>query len=525
MAGQSIRRHALTNGSSFTLANMLEANARNYADHPAWVFQGKTLTHGQYLERGRKLASAWTKLGLIRQERVAVMSRNCLEICEVYAASEVGGFVTATVSFRFAPPEVVYVVSDSMPKIFVFEEEFADLVDGIRDSLETVEHFVCIGKAPAWAKSYDDVIATGDADFTAEVTNDDLCSLIYTSGTTGRPKGVMLTHGGKTACAESIGALMMAGPMDRILLMMPMFHVGAKDMSLGQSWRAGTIYLHREFDAELILQTIQDEKITITHMAPTMVQMVLDHPRIDEFDLSSLRMIVYSAAAMPTALLRRGLDKLGNVFLQMYGQTEGSGIILPIEDHQPDAEERYRRRLQSIGIPFPGVQVRLVNDDGQDCGIDEPGEILLRGPIMMKGYWNKSDATLETLRDGWLHTGDMGKFDDDGYIYLVDRKKDMIVSGGENIYSREVEEAIYQHDAVANAAVIGVPDEKWGEAVRAVVQLREGASVGEAELIAHCRTLIAGYKCPKSIVFADDLPKLASGKINKLAIRKEHGKP
>ena len=513
----------MTNGLSFTLASILEANARNYADLPAIVFEGKVLSHAEYLARGRRLASAWTKLGLIKKQRVAVMSRNRLEICEIYAASEVGGFITATVSFRFAPPEVTYIVNDSLPRIFVFEEEFADLVDGIRDSLTSVEHFVCIGNAPAWAMSYDDVFKTGDESFSAVVEETDICSIIYTSGTTGRPKGVMLSHRGKVACAASISSLMAAGPSDRILLMMPMFHVGAKDMFLGQSWRAGAIYLHRDFDPELILKTIQDERITITHMAPTMIQMMLDHPRVDDYDLSSLRMIVYSAAAMPTALLRRGLAKLGPVFLQMYGQTEGSGIVLPIEAHLPDGDDRDRRRLQSIGIPFPGVLVRIVDDNGKDCAVEEPGEILLRGPIMMQGYWNNSNATIETLRGGWLHTGDMGKFDDDGYVYLVDRKKDMIVSGGENIYSREVEEALYQHDAVANAAVIGVPDEKWGEAVRAVVELREGASASAADIIAHCRTLIAGYKCPKSIAFVSDLPKLPSGKINKIVIRKEHG--
>lgn len=502
---------------------MLEANARNYADAPALVFEGKTLSHAEYLARGKRLASAWTKLGLVKQDRVAVMSRNCLEICEVYAASEVGGFVTATISFRFAPPEVQYIINDSQPRILVFEEEFADLIDGIRSTLVSVEHFVCIGKAPAWASAYDDVIQTGDDRFAGDVQETDLCSLIYTSGTTGRPKGVMLTHRGKVACANSISSLMAAGPEDRILLMMPMFHVGAKDMSLGQSWRGGAIYLHRDFDSELILRTIQDEKITITHMAPTMVQMVLDHPNVDQYDLSSLRMIVYSAAAMPTALLRRGLAKLGPVFLQMYGQTEGSGIVLPIEAHQPDGDDRDRRRLQSIGIPFPGVLVRIVDDAGEDCAEGEPGEILLRGPVMMHGYWNNSKATIETLRNGWLHTGDMGKFDADGYVYLVDRKKDMIVSGGENIYSREVEEALYQHEAVANAAVIGIPDEKWGEAVRAVVELRTGARAEPADLISHCRTLIAGYKCPKTVVFVEDMPKLPSGKINKIVIRKEHG--
>jgi Acyl-CoA synthetases (AMP-forming)/AMP-acid ligases II len=513
----------LNNGSSFTLASILEANARNYADAPAFVFEGTQLSHAQYLARGKQLAAAWSKLGLARQERVAVMSRNRLEICEVYAASEVGGFITATISFRFAAPEIAYIVNDSLPRILVFEEEFVTTIDSIRGSLSSVEHFVCIGNPPEWALRYDDVFQTGDPSFSAVVEDTDICSIIYTSGTTGRPKGVMLTHRGKVACANSISSLMAAGPSDRILLMMPMFHVGAKDMSLGQSWRAGAIHLHRDFDPELILRTIQEERITITHMAPTMIQTLLDHPKVDDYDLSSLRMIVYSAAAMPTALLRRGLAKLGPVFLQMYGQTEGSGIVLPIEAHLPDGDDRDRRRLQSIGIPFPGVLVRIVNDEGQDCAVDEPGEILLRGPILMKGYWNNSSATIETLRDGWLHTGDMGKFDEDGYVYLVDRKKDMIVSGGENIYSREVEEALYQHDAIANAAVIGVSDEKWGEAVRAVVQLRDGANASVAEIIAHCRTLIAGYKCPKSIVFVSDLPKLPSGKINKIVIRKEHG--
>lgn len=515
----------MNNIATFSLANILEANARHCSDAIAWNFDGQTLTHGEYLARGKRLASAWAARGLLPQERVAVMSRNRLEICEVYAAGEVGGYVTATVSFRFAAPEVEYIVKDSAPKILVFEEEFTAMIDGLRPSLTSVEHYVCIGKAPEWAESYDDVMRSGDSVVTYKPTASDTCYIIYTSGTTGRPKGVILTHGAKVNCASMMSALMAAGPEDRILLMMPMFHVGAKDISLGQSWRAGTIFLHKEFNPELILQTIQAEKITITHMAPTMIQMLLDHPRIEEFDLSSLRMILYSAAAMPEALLRRGLALLGPVFLQMYGQTEGSGTVLPIEAHRPDGEARDLRRLQSIGIPFPGVEIRTVDDHGVDCPAGEPGEILLRGPIMMQGYWNNSSASIETLRGGWLHTGDVGKFDEDGYLYLVDRKKDMISSGGENIYSREVEEALYQHGAVANAAVIGVPDEKWGEAVRAVVELREGASVTEAELIAHCRTFIAGYKCPKTVVFAPDLPKLPSGKINKIEIRKVYGQP
>lgn len=506
-----------------TLATALYANARHYRDRPAWVHAGKAVTHGNFLERATTLASAWRGWGLLPQDRVAVLSRNAPEICEIYAAGELSGIITATVSFRFAAPEIAYIIDDSAPRVLVFEAEFLPVIDSLRINLASVEHFVCIGGVSDWAVAYEDVLAQATAEPSALPRESDIAYLIYTSGTTGRPKGVMLTHAAKTRSVQIINGLSGAGPEDRTLLMMPMFHIGAKEIQLSQHWRGGTIYLHREFDAEAILRSIQDDRITITHMAPTMIQMLLDHPRIREFDLSSLRLIIYSAAAMPVALLRRGLEILGPVFLQMYGQTEGSGTVLTVEDHRPEGDECDLRRLQSIGTVFPGVQLCIADDDGKECPVGQPGEILLAGPTLMAGYWNNSIASIETLRDGWLHTGDVGKVDADGYVYLVDRKKDMIVSGGENIYSREVEEAIYQHPAVANAAVIAVPDEKWGEAVRAVVELRASAKANEAELIAHCRTLIAGYKCPKTVIFVDELPKLASGKINKLEIRRAHG--
>lgn len=513
----------MSHAPPLTLATTLRANARHLKDEPCFVFAGRTLTHGEYLERATRLASAWKARGLRAQDRVAVLSKNALEICEVYAAGELSGITTATISFRFAGPEIAHIINDSAPRAMVFEAEFAATIDALRPNLPSVEHFVCIGGGCDWAEDYEAVLASGDLGPPALPSEHDLASLIYTSGTTGRPKGVMLAHSGKVQMAQILNALMNAGPLDRTLLMMPMFHIGAKDIQLGAHWRGGTVYLHREFDAEAILRSIEADRITITHMAPTMIQMLLDHPRIRDFDLSSLRLIVYSAAAMPEALLRRGLDILGPVFLQMYGQTEGAGTVLPVEDHRPDGDERDRRRLQSIGTVFPGILIRIADDCGDECPVGEPGEILLAGRTLMKGYWNNSVATIEALRDGWLRTGDVGKLDAEGYVYLVDRKKDMIVSGGENIYSREVEEALYQHEAVANAAVIAVPDEKWGEAVRGVVELRRDAFVTAVELVAHCRTLIAGYKCPKSIVFVDELPKLASGKINKLEIRKIHG--
>jgi acyl-CoA synthetase (AMP-forming)/AMP-acid ligase II len=338
----------------------------------------------------------------------------------------------------------------------------------------------------------------------------------------------MLGQTGMTSFAQTLSGIMQSGPSDRTLLMMPMFHVGAKMIQLGAHWQGGTVVLHRSFDAKAILETIERERITVTHMAPTMIQMLLDHPDVHQHDLSSLRMLVYSAAAMPVALLRRGLDLLGPIFTQMYGQTEGAGTVLPASHHLLEGDERQRQRtlerIKSIGVPMRGTEVRIVDAQGRDCAQGEAGEIAIRGPMTMQGYWNNSAATLETLRNGWLHTGDVGRFDDDGFIYLVDRMKDVIVSGGENIYSREVEEALYEHNAVSEVAVIGEPDAKWGEAVCAVVALRPGTAANEEALTAHCRERIAGYKRPRRYVFVDALPKLPSGKIDKREVRHLHAR-
>jgi acyl-CoA synthetase (AMP-forming)/AMP-acid ligase II len=524
VARRALIEQEMTMSTAMTVARMIEANARHYRDDPAWVFGEKRLSHGAFYVRAKRLADAWRQRGLVAQDRVAVLSRNNLEICEVYAASELSGLITATVSFRFAAPEIAYVLGDSAPKVLVFEAGFAEMVAGLRAGLGSIEHYVCIGDgAPDWAEAYESVLDSGSADAQLyQPRESDTACLIYTSGTTGKPKGCMLSQSGVGHTGLLLNGVMQANEQDKTLLMMPMFHIGAKAIQLGQHWRGGTVQLHRDFDVEAILRTIQDEKITITHMAPTMVQMLLDHPRIRDFDLSSLKMLVYSAAAMPNALLRRGLDLLGPIFLQMYGQTEGTGTMLPIADHRPDGDERDRLRLQSVGIAIPGNSVRIVDDNGHECPDSVPGEIQLAGPTLMQGYWNNSVATLQTLRDGWLNTGDVGRLDENGYLTLVDRKKDMIVSGGENIYSREVEDALYRHAAVAHAAVIGLPDETWGEAVCAVVQLQPGATVSAAELIDFCRTQIASYKKPRRVIFVDELPKLPSGKINKLEIRKAH---
>ena len=310
---------------------------------------------------------------------------------------------------------------------------------------------------------------------------------------------------------------------DKILLSMPLFHIGARSQGGAATYVGGTLVVHRAFQPEEILKTVERERITQIHLAPTMVQAVLDVPNNERYDLSSIKTLNYAAAPMPFTLLQRAMKRFGPVLINGYGQTEGAGTVLRKHYHRPDGSEQDLKRLTSIGQPTLDAEAKIVDDKDQGLASGQVGEICLRSPQVMLGYWNDSAATMDTLRGGWLHTGDMGYMDEDGFVYLVDRKKDMIVSGGENIYSREVEEALLTHAAIADAAVIGVAGSYWGESVKAVVVLKHGAQVQAQELIAHCKTRIASYKCPKSVEFVHELPRLPSGKVSKVTLREQFG--
>jgi acyl-CoA synthetase (AMP-forming)/AMP-acid ligase II len=468
-----------------------------------------------------QLASAVYRLGLRAQDRLGVLAMNCAEYLEVYGAGEVAPFIVAPVNYRLAPPEIAFVVRDAGPRIFFFEKQYEGTVETLRAQLPSVEHFVCIGgEPPSWAVAYEGLLSTGSSDGPPiRPVGADVHAVMYTSGTTGRPKGAMLTHAGMVALSESWAFELAADVGDKILLSMPVFHVGARSQGGAVTLRGGTLVLHRSFDAREILATIQRERITQVHLAPTLVQQVLDLPDVDDFDLSSIKTLNYAAAPMPLTVLKRALQRFGPVLINGYGQTEGSGTSLRKWYHRPEGSPRDLMRLTSIGQPVLGTRVRIVDAQDEEVPTGSIGEICIDSPHNMVGYWNNSVATIETLRGGWLHTGDMGHVDEDGFVYLDDRKKDMIVSGGENVYSREVEEALMAHSSVADAAVIGLPDPRWGEAVKAVVVLKAGAKLSAEALIAHTRASIAGYKCPKSIEFVSELPRLPSGKVSKLALR------
>lgn len=510
-----------------TLGDFLRNNAYKFPKETAYHFEGGTVTFAEQFERGNRLASALWKRGIRRQDRVSILSQNSLEYMECYAACELAGYIAATVNWRLAAPEIEWILGNSSPRVLVFEAQYTETIDRIRDRLDFIELFLCVGgSTPAWAEDYHAFRDSGDKEGApSRPLPDEIMHLIYTSGTTGRPKGAIRTHRSEIAVGILMATELGLIVSDRLQLIMPVFHVGARFLQMAVHMRGGSVVLHRSFNPAEVLDAIERERVTMTHMAPTMVQAMLEQPGIEKRDLKSLHTICYSAAPMPVPVLKRGLELLGPVFLQLYGMTEGGGTTLHKRQHKLDGTEQDLKRLGSIGQAAPNVDVKIIDEEGREMPVGQPGEILTRTETHMAGYWNNSAATVAALRDGWYHTGDLGYVDEEGFVYLVDRKKDMIVSGGENIYSREVEEALATHAAIADVAVIGVKDDYWGETVRAIAVLRAGKAVSEAELIEHCKTQIASYKKPKSILFVDELPRLPSGKINKVALRQTHGAP
>jgi acyl-CoA synthetase (AMP-forming)/AMP-acid ligase II len=509
-----------------TVRDLIERNALCFPNREALVFGERRLSHSAYAQRALRLASGLYRLGLRRQDRVAVLAMNGVEIYETYAAAEVGGYIAVPINFRLAVPEILQVLRDSGAKLLIFEAQYAQTVARLRAESTALTHYIGIGSAES-ALSYEQVVADGDAGGPPiRPAPDDYAWLLYTSGTTGRPKGVpwrqqKILHSARMCAMASE----MTGET-RLLQVTPAFHVGGKGYVLGTAWEGGCTVLHRAFDAAAMLETIQKERITHTFMVAAMVQAVLAVPNVESYDLSSVRQIFSAAAPIPVPVLRRALALLGSVFSIQYGCTEvGSISALPRWQVNPNGDADDLRRLGSVGRICGEVEMELRDEQGNRCPVGTPGEVVVQSPSVFDSYWNNASATIEAIRDGWYHTGDIGVFDEQGYLYLVDRKKDMIISGGENIYSREVEEALASHPAVIDVAVIGVPDPKWVETVKGVVCLRSGQGVNEADLIAHCKTRIASYKCPKSIEFVTELPRLATGKIDKPSLRARFRSP
>jgi acyl-CoA synthetase (AMP-forming)/AMP-acid ligase II len=507
--------------SYLVLGDIIRRNAVCQPDDIAYKFNGEQISFAQHHANALKLATAMRKLGLRHQSRVAIMAMNSYRQVTAFSACELGGFVAATVNYRLTTREVEQVLLDCTPSMLIFDAAYADLIDSIRPWLSSIKHFVAIGGEQPWALSLDAIRDQVDAAEEApwRIEPADLIHIIYTSGTTGKPKGVMRSHFAEIQMAETMTTEVGLLSDDIVQISMPLFHVGARWVQLGAQLRAAKVILHAKYEEEEVIRAIERDGVTLVHMAPTLVQRTLQNPLIETADLSSLRTIYYSAAPMPLPTLRKGLELFGNVFVQLYGMTEGGGTTLKKRQHRPDGSSNERRWLTSVGQAPHGLQIKIVDDNGKDLPRGTPGEVVTRTPTRMSGYWNNSAATADAIREGWYYTGDVGLLDEEGFLYLVDRKKDMIISGGENIYCREVEEALASHPDIAEVAVFGIADPEWGEIVVAAVVPSSGGEIPTAVLDSHCRRQIASYKKPKRYVFLAEIPKLNTGKVNKIALR------
>jgi acyl-CoA synthetase (AMP-forming)/AMP-acid ligase II len=508
-----------------TLGDLWDRNVRLYPDQEAVVYRNERRSYRELVTRARQLASGLHSLGAAPKDRISLLAKNRMEWFDYFAACELHGFTASTLNFRLAAEEIHFVLADAGASYLIFETEYAPIIEALRPRLAWVREYICIGDCPPWASAYDEVLALGNPGGPPFVaTPGDPVRLIYTSGTTGKPKGVIRAQVADLALARACATTSDMPSGCRELIMMPLFHIGGQSMASGAHWTGGTVILQRDFNPADILGAIESERIQVLHVTPTILQAMLDHPDIDRRDLSSLETVIYAAAPMSVPLLKRGLRRLGNIFANCYGSTEsGATIILQKRFHLADGSAEEIGRIGSLGQEHQDSRIRILDDSGDDCPPGSTGEIAVRCASMMSGYWNNPAATEAALPDGWLRTGDVGRMDSKGFVYLVDRKADMIISGGENIYSREVEQALQLHPAVKDAAVIGIPDKYWGETVKAIVVREAGASVTAEDLIEHCKAHIARYKAPRSVEFVGHLPQLPSAKIDKVTLRRQHG--
>ncbi len=510
-----------SHGPDPCMADYIVDNARRYPDIVAFKLGDRSVTHAGLLERASAVTAALAARGLDRQDRFAVLGRNSVEYGELYATAFVSGLIMCTVNFRLAAAEFEHVLGLVAPKVLFCDREFLDLMLEIVPRVPSIELVVCLdGPGEGDAVGYEQFVAEhagATLPFHAEPA--DVACLVFTSGTTGASKACILGQRELWQAAQTINDEIHTGSDDRGLINMPMFHFGAIQMCISTHARGGSVVLQRQFDPREAVALAAPEKITMLHLAPTMLQALLDVLENPQ-DLASVRVVVYAAAAMNTRTLRQALHAMPEAgFLNLYGQTEGILSGLPREFHSTDGSERSERRLTSIGFPYPGYDMRLLDEDGNEVALGEPGEIVVRSRAMFRGYWNDSAATMATLRDGWCHTGDIGVLDEEGLLYLVDRKKDVIITGGENVYSPEVESVLLELPEVRACAVVGRPDPDWGEAVCAVVVLAEGAALTLERVREHAHSRIARYKAPRYLVPVDALPLLANGKVDKKVLR------
>ena len=513
------------------IGRLLTKAAVNFPTNLA-VAQGSTeLSYSQFNQRANSLAAGLQRLGVGKSSNVSLLMYNRPEMLESMFACFKLGAAAVPLNFRLHPSEIAFIVDNSQSKVLLFSSEFAPAVRGIREQIPRAGHLIGIGELddPEGLVAYESLLAERGSFEDVDVSPDDVAWIFYTSGTTGRPKGAMLTHRNLLAMTMNFYTDIAPGfgPTDVVLHAAPLSH-GSGCYALPNVGKAAANIIpeSHSFDAMQVLKTIQDRRVTNMFVAPTMIRLLLDCPAFDQYDVSSLRAMNYGGAPMLVEDLIEAMDRLGACLVQLYGQAESPMTIsyLPHHCHVPTGSVEDQQRLASAGIARTDVELKIFDTQGRELPAGEMGEIVTRSDVVMKGYWGNPEATAETLRNGWLHTGDLGYLDEQGYLFIMDRSKDMIISGGENIYPREIEEVIIRHPSVREVAVVGTPDDTWGEAVTAVVSLIPGQSVSQEDLIDFCQSHIASYKKPKAVDFVDELPKNNYGKVLKRELRDRYWK-
>jgi acyl-CoA synthetase (AMP-forming)/AMP-acid ligase II len=510
-----------------TLGDIARYHAGQRPQAIALSFEGRDTSFAEFERHSNQVANKLLQEGVRSGQRICYIGKNSDSFFEILFGAAKAGIVMTPVGWRLAPGEMAYVLRDSGASIvFVGREVKAEVEQAVAQLDRPIKLVALEGKEPAGASLFGDWRDSGADEAVPIVVGEDAVVLqIYTSGTTGRPKGVMLSHRSTLSVRRQAAMARlpwsMWGPDDVSLVTMPVSHVGGSLWGVVGLFNGAKIIVSRDFDTVKVLDFIERDGVSKLFLVPAALRIIVNQPRARQADFSRLKYIIYGSSPIPLDLLRECMQVFGCGFCQAYGMTETAGTIvyLPPEDHDPAGN----RRMRAAGIPMPGVEIKIIDEEGKSVLPNTVGEVVTRSGANMVGYWGMQEVTAKTIDvEGWLRSGDAGYLDEDGYLYINDRIKDMIISGAENIYPAEVENAIHDHPAVAEVAVIGVPDERWGEAVKAVVVLRPGARAEASEIIALARSRIAAYKVPKSVDFMDVLPRNAAGKILRRELREPY---
>jgi fatty-acyl-CoA synthase len=484
------------------------------------AFTGREFTYSQFNERANRFASFLKDhLGIKEGDRVSILAQNSSDYFEILFACGKTGVILNTLNWRLAVPELEYILNDCTPRVLIYEPEFSEAVESLRTT-NPCDIYVVIGdEAPEGAWTYEGALATGNPAGVEmpRLTYDDTWAILYTSGTTGRPKGAQVTYGNFFYNAVGMGQAIDLNSQDVNLNVLPTFHAGGLGLYAGPIFHTGgTLIVMRAFDAKKLLDQMKKWKVTVLLLVPSIYLMLLQFPDFEKYDLSNVRSWASGGSSLPSALVEQYAEK-GIIIQQGFGMTESGPTVFIID------KEHAVSKAGSVGKPVLHTEVRIMDQKGNVLGPDQVGELCIRGGNVTSGYWNRPEATAEAIVNGWLHSGDAAKYDEDGYYYIVDRWKDMFISGGENVYPAEVENVLYQHPGIAEVAIISIPHPKWQEVGRAVVVAKEGQPLSDQEIIEYCQGKLARYKIPKSVVFTDVLPRTAAGKVLKRKLSEEFG--